>query len=85
MTTMPARGADASATASDGDWRSRLVSAAGRLRLDVAVVQVTPAREEQVSLGVSVDATPAAIESAGLVIAEVNPGKAAGDSPWHAS
>ncbi|HKX67388.1 MAG TPA: GNAT family N-acetyltransferase [Intrasporangium sp.] len=173
---MPARGADASATASDGDWRSRLVSAAaaaavvppgatvyvgsacatprvvvraledsplehlgqrlvhhltdgvrttlstgtnfdhrtifvgaeladlvrdvqphgasvdyvpmsltdlpdslrtGRLRLDVAVVQVTPPREAQVSLGVSVDAAPAAIESAGLVIAEVNPAM-----PW---
>ena len=49
----------------------------GRLRLDVAVVQVTPPRGGRVSLGVSVDAAPAAIESAGLVIAEINPAM-----PW---
>jgi acyl-CoA hydrolase/RimJ/RimL family protein N-acetyltransferase len=49
----------------------------GRQRLDVAVVQVTPPRCGRVSLGVSVDAAPAAIESAGLVIAEINPAM-----PW---
>ncbi|HEX6056475.1 MAG TPA: hypothetical protein VFY98_11740, partial [Intrasporangium sp.] len=49
----------------------------GRLRLDVAVVQVTVPRGGRVSLGVSVDAAPAAIESASLVIAEINPAM-----PW---
>ena len=46
----------------------------GRLRIDVALVQVSPPDEfGYVSLGVSVDVTAAAIESARLVIAEVNP------------
>ncbi|MDV3219905.1 GNAT family N-acetyltransferase [Intrasporangium sp.] len=49
----------------------------GRVRIDAAVVQVTPPRDGLVSLGVSVDAAPAAIESAGLVVAEVNPAM-----PW---
>jgi RimJ/RimL family protein N-acetyltransferase len=47
------------------------------MRLDVALVQVTPPRDGRVSLGVSVDAAPAAIESARLVIAQVNPAM-----PW---
>lgn len=50
---------------------------AGRVRVDVAVVQVAPPRDGRVSLGVSVDAAPAAIEAARLVIAEVNPAM-----PW---
>jgi acyl-CoA hydrolase/GNAT superfamily N-acetyltransferase len=50
---------------------------AGRMRLDVAVVQVTLPRDGRVSLGVAVDAAPAAIETARLVIAEVNPAM-----PW---
>jgi acyl-CoA hydrolase len=49
----------------------------GHLLLDVAVVQVTPPDGGFVSLGVSVDAAPAAVESAQLVIAEVNPAM-----PW---
>ncbi len=49
----------------------------GRLRLDIAVVQVSPPRDGRVSLGIAVDAAPAAIETARLVIAEVNPGM-----PW---
>ncbi|HEY3357270.1 MAG TPA: GNAT family N-acetyltransferase [Polyangia bacterium] len=45
-----------------------------KVRLDVALVQVTPPdRHGYVSLGVSVDVTKAALESARLVIAEVNP------------
>jgi acyl-CoA hydrolase len=50
----------------------------GRIRVDVALVQVTPPDAFGfVSLGVSVDVVAAAIESAGLVIAEVNPAM-----PW---
>lgn len=49
----------------------------GRMKLDVAVVQVTAPRDGRVSLGVAVDAAPAAIETARLVIAEVNPAM-----PW---
>jgi acyl-CoA hydrolase/GNAT superfamily N-acetyltransferase len=46
----------------------------GKLRVDVALVQVTPPdRHGYVSLGVSVDVTKAAVECAKLVIAEVNP------------
>ncbi|MBL8287789.1 MAG: GNAT family N-acetyltransferase [Rubrivivax sp.] len=46
----------------------------GRLRVDVALVQVSPPDEfGYVSLGVSVDVTAAALECAKLVIAEVNP------------
>jgi acyl-CoA hydrolase/GNAT superfamily N-acetyltransferase len=45
-----------------------------RLRLDAALIQTTPPdRHGTVSLGVSVDVTKAAVESAALVIAEVNP------------
>lgn len=46
----------------------------GSLRIDVALVQVSPPDDfGYVSLGVSVDIALAAIESARLVIAEVNP------------
>jgi acyl-CoA hydrolase/GNAT superfamily N-acetyltransferase len=45
-----------------------------RVRVDVALLQVTPPdRHGQVSLGVSVDVVRAAVDSADLVIAEVNP------------
>ena len=45
-----------------------------RIRIDAALIQVTPPdRHGYVSLGVSVDVTKAAVEAAGLVIAEVNP------------
>lgn len=50
----------------------------GRIRVDVAIVQVTPPDAfGYVSLGVSVDVVAAAIESARLVIAEINPAM-----PW---
>lgn len=46
----------------------------GRIRIDVALLQVSPPDEfGYVSLGVSVDVALAALESARLVIAEVNP------------
>ena len=46
----------------------------GRIRLDAALVQVSPPdRHGFVSLGVSVDVTRAAVEAARVVIAEVNP------------
>ena len=54
-----------------------------RIRVDAALVQVTPPdRHGYVSLGVSVDVTKAAVESARLVIAEVNPNmpRSLGDS-----
>ncbi len=45
-----------------------------RVRIDVVLVQVTPPDVHgQVSLGVSVDVVRAAVDSAALVIAEVNP------------
>jgi acyl-CoA hydrolase/GNAT superfamily N-acetyltransferase len=45
-----------------------------RVRIDVALIQVTPPdRHGYVSLGVSVDIVRAAVESADLVIAQVNP------------
>jgi acyl-CoA hydrolase/GNAT superfamily N-acetyltransferase len=45
-----------------------------RVAIDVALLQVTPPdRHGQVSLGVSVDVVRAAVDSAELVIAEVNP------------
>jgi len=45
-----------------------------RLRVDVVLLQVSPPdRHGQVSLGVSVDVVRAAVDSAELVIAEVNP------------
>jgi acyl-CoA hydrolase/GNAT superfamily N-acetyltransferase len=46
----------------------------GRIRLDVALVQVSPPDKfGYCSLGVSVDITRAGLETAGLVIAQVNP------------
>lgn len=46
----------------------------GRLPIDVAMIQVSPPdRHGFCSLGVSVDATRAAIESAGIILAEINP------------
>lgn len=46
----------------------------GRLKLDVAMIQVSPPdRHGWCSLGVSVDATKAAVESASVILAEVNP------------
>ncbi len=46
----------------------------GRIRLDVALVQVSPPDKfGYCSLGVSVDITRAGLENAGLVIAQVNP------------
>ncbi len=46
----------------------------GRLRVDAALVQVSPPdRAGYVSLGISVDVVKAAIESADVVIAEINP------------
>jgi acyl-CoA hydrolase/RimJ/RimL family protein N-acetyltransferase len=45
-----------------------------RIRVDVALIQTTPPdRHGYVSLGVSVDVIRAAVESADLVIAEINP------------
>src|SRR5262249_59191725 len=45
-----------------------------RVRIDVALIQVTPPnRHGYVSLGVSVDIVRAAVDSADLVIAQVNP------------
>ncbi len=45
-----------------------------RIRIDVALVQVSPPdRHGYVSLGVSVDVVRAAVDSAALVLAEVNP------------
>jgi acyl-CoA hydrolase/RimJ/RimL family protein N-acetyltransferase len=50
----------------------------GRLPIDVALIQVTPPNEQGMcSLGVSVDVTKSAVESARLVIAQVNP-----QMPW---
>jgi acyl-CoA hydrolase/RimJ/RimL family protein N-acetyltransferase len=47
---------------------------ARRVRVDVVLLQVTPPdRHGQMSLGVSVDVVRAAVDSADLVIAEVNP------------
>jgi len=48
--------------------------ASGRIRLDVALVQVSPPDKfGYCSLGVSVDITRSGLENAGLVIAQVNP------------
>ena len=50
----------------------------GQLPIDVALIQVTPPNEQGMcSLGVSVDVTKSAVETAGLVIAQVNP-----QMPW---
>ncbi|MEO8347168.1 MAG: GNAT family N-acetyltransferase [Betaproteobacteria bacterium] len=60
----------------------------GRIPIDVALIQVSmPDPFGYVSLGVSVDVIPAAIASAGLVIAEVNARmpRTMGDSTLHIS
>ena len=50
----------------------------GRLPIDVALIQVTPPNENGIcSLGISVDITKSVIETAGLVIAQVN-----SQMPW---
>jgi acyl-CoA hydrolase/L-amino acid N-acyltransferase YncA len=58
----------------------------GRVRVDVAFVQVSPPDEfGYVSLGVSVDLAPAAVAQARLVVAEVNPDmpRSMGNSTLH--
>lgn len=58
----------------------------GRIRVDVALIQVSPPDEfGYVSLGVSVDVIPAAVAKARLVIAEVNPAmpRTMGNSTLH--
>jgi len=58
----------------------------GRIRVDAALVQVSPPDEfGYVSLGISVDVLPAVITRADLVIAEVNPNmpRSMGDSMVH--
>lgn len=60
----------------------------GRVRVDVALIQVTPPDEfGYVSLGISVDVLPAAVRRARLVVAEVNPAlpRSMGDSTLHVS
>ncbi|MFO1316506.1 MAG: GNAT family N-acetyltransferase [Burkholderiales bacterium] len=60
----------------------------GRIRVDAALIQVSPPDEfGYVSLGISVDVIPAAIAAAALVIAEVNPAmpRSMGDSTVHVS
>lgn len=60
----------------------------GRMPIDVALIQVTPPDSfGYVSLGVSVDVVAAAVQSAKLVIAEVNPAMpwTMGDSAVHIS
>ncbi len=59
---------------------------AGRPRIDVALIQVTPPGEYgYCSLGISVDVVKAAVETADVVIAEVNPNmpRTMGDSFIH--
>jgi 4-hydroxybutyrate CoA-transferase len=57
----------------------RLVSRAGPIRPDVALVQVSPPRRGMVSLGISVSLSQHFVREARLVIAEVNP-----HMPWTA-
>lgn len=57
----------------------RVISRTGPVRPDVAIVQVSPPRRGEVSLGVSVSLYQDFIRSAKLVIAEVNPAM-----PWTA-
>ena len=57
----------------------RLVSAKGPIRPDVVLVQTTPPRKGEVSLGVSVSLARDFIRAARLVIAEINP-----HMPWTA-
>src|SRR5512140_1857892 len=57
-----------------------------RVRIDVALIQVSPPdRHGYVSLGVSVDVVRAAVDSAELILAEVNPNmpRTLGDSFLH--
>ncbi len=45
----------------------------GRIKLDAAIVQLSPAdRHGQCSLGVSVDVARAAVDTAGIIIADIN-------------
>jgi acyl-CoA hydrolase/RimJ/RimL family protein N-acetyltransferase len=60
--------------------------AIGRVKVDVALIQVSPPDSfGYVSLGVSVDVLPAAVARARLVVAEVNPAmpRSQGDSTLH--
>ena len=60
--------------------------AIGRVKVDVALIQVSPPDAfGYVSLGVSVDVLPAAVAKARLVVAEVNPAmpRSQGDSTVH--
>ncbi|MGH7859015.1 MAG: acetyl-CoA hydrolase/transferase family protein [Candidatus Binatia bacterium] len=57
----------------------RVVSRAGPIRPDVALVQVSPPRRGVVSLGISVSLSRHFIREARLVIAEINP-----NMPWTA-
>jgi acyl-CoA hydrolase len=63
-----------------------LLISSGRVRIDVALIQVSPPdRHGFVSLGVSVDIVRAAVDSAALILAEVNPNmpRTLGDSFLH--
>jgi acyl-CoA hydrolase len=63
-----------------------LLIASGRVGIDVALIQVSPPdRHGYVSLGVSVDIVRAAVDSAALILAEVNPNmpRTLGDSFLH--
>ncbi|MCB9452275.1 MAG: acetyl-CoA hydrolase/transferase family protein [Anaerolineaceae bacterium] len=65
-----------------------LLFRSGRMALDIAVIQVSPPDQHgYCSYGVEVGVTKAAAESAGLVIAEVNPNmpRTLGDSFIHVS
>jgi len=60
----------------------------GKVRVDVAIIQVSPPDEHgYVSLGVSVDIVRAAVDTADLILAEVNPRmpRTHGDSFLHVS
>jgi len=57
----------------------RVVSAKGPIRPDVVLVQTTPPRKGEVSLGISVSLSQDFIRAARLVIAEINP-----NMPWTA-
>lgn len=60
--------------------------ASGRVRIDVALIQVSPPdRHGYVSLGVSVDIVRSAVDTAAVVLAEVNPHmpRTLGDSFLH--
>ncbi|MCA3239958.1 MAG: 4-hydroxybutyrate CoA-transferase [Rubrivivax sp.] len=66
--------------------RLPVLIAIGRVKVDVALVQVSPPDAfGYVSLGVSVDVLPAAVAKARMVVAEVNPQmpRSQGDSTLH--